>query len=65
MLTESCIACDVDVPLSGAIHLLVNPKGGEDVADGYLCRSCYETHVEPILPDESADGDDDRPLEEH
>jgi hypothetical protein len=56
MLTEQCVACGADVPLSGAVHMLVNPKDGGEVTDGYLCRNCYEEHVEPILP-----GDDDSP----
>jgi hypothetical protein len=60
MLTEQCVACGTDVPLSGAVHMLVNPKEGEDVSDGYLCRGCYEEHVEPILPPgESPVGDGD------
>jgi len=55
MLTEECVSCGVDVPLSAAVHMLVNPKEDEDVADGYLCRSCYEEHLEPILPAEAAE----------
>jgi hypothetical protein len=64
MLTEQCVACGADVPLSGAVHMLVNPKDGGEVTDGYLCRGCYEEHVEPILPgegdspDDAAGGDD-------
>jgi hypothetical protein len=60
MLTEQCVACGADVPLSGAVHMLVNPKDGGEVTDGYLCRNCYEEHVEPILPGEDdAAGEDD------
>lgn len=58
MLTEQCVACGTDVPLSGAVHMLVNPKDGGEVTDGYLCRGCYEDHVEPILPGD-ADADDE------
>lgn len=55
MLTEECVACGVDVPLSAAVHMLVNPKGDEEVSDGYLCRSCYEEHLQPILPPDEQD----------
>lgn len=59
MLTESCVACGADVPLSAAVHLLVNPKDGSDVTDGYLCRSCYEEHVEPLMPAGTGEGEAD------
>ena len=61
MLTESCLGCGADVPLSGAVHILVNPTGDEDVTDGYLCRSCFGDHVEPLLPDDPSEdtGDDE------
>ena len=65
MLTEQCVACGADVPLSGAVHMLVNPKGEAEVVDGYLCRGCYEEHVEPILPgDAAAEGDESEAAEE-
>jgi hypothetical protein len=55
MLTEECVACGADVPLGAAVHMLVNPKGDEEVADGYLCRSCYEEHLQPIIPEQDQD----------
>jgi hypothetical protein len=66
MLTEDCVACGADVPLSDAVHMLVNPKDDSEVVDGYLCRSCYQEHVEPILPDDEegpveTDATDDAP----
>jgi hypothetical protein len=55
MLTERCVACGTDVPLSSAVHMLVNPKDDGDVVDGYLCSGCYEEHLAPILPEEDGD----------
>ena len=47
-MTEECAACGATVPFSAAVHLLVH-TGEEGVRDGYVCRSCYEREVEPLI----------------
>ena len=48
MPTERCGICGTKVPMGHSTHLLVNPADGE-VTDHYVCGSCYEAEVVPLL----------------
>lgn len=49
MLTEACRICDADVPYSHTVHLLLHTKSDAGVVDYYICQSCYETKLKPLL----------------
>jgi hypothetical protein len=49
MATEECAICGDSVPFATTTHVLVNPKHVEGVADHYVCRPCYDEHLEGLF----------------
>lgn len=49
MATEECAICGESVPFATTTHVLVNPKHVEGVADHYVCRPCYDEHLEGLF----------------
>lgn len=65
MATEECAICGDDVPFATTTHVLVNPKHVEGVADHYVCRPCYDDHLEGLfvaLASDDAEAHDDESL---
>ena len=64
MSTEGCGICGHTVPFSDTVHVLVHTRSDEGVVDYYVCRSCYETDLEPLFVDattgELEDGESDQ-----
>lgn len=46
---ETCAICGSDVPYSLTVHVLVHTGTDEGVVDHYVCRSCYEEQLAPLL----------------
>lgn len=66
MATEECAICGDSVPFATTTHVLVNPKHEDGVADHYVCRPCYDEHLEGLFvalesdaDEEGNEGDDD------
>lgn len=55
-MNEECGICGTSVPFSVTTHVMLNPSTEEGVADYYVCKRCYEEHLEPLFGvDEPAD----------
>lgn len=50
MTGEPCQICGATVAFSETVHVLLNARGDDGVVDHYVCRSCYEEHLEPLFP---------------
>lgn len=48
-MQEDCGVCGTTVPFSLTVHVLVHTNTDEGVLDRYVCRECYEAHLEPLL----------------
>lgn len=48
-MTETCGICRETVPFSATVHVLVHTHEDAGVVDWYVCRTCYEERVEPLL----------------
>lgn len=46
MATERCGICEATVPYDDTVHVTVHTKGEAGVVDEYVCRDCYEEHLE-------------------
>lgn len=62
MATEECAICGDSVPFATTTHVLVNPKHVEGVADHYVCRPCYDEHLEGLFAAVSDEEDVAEPL---
>jgi len=51
---EDCGVCGRTVPYSLTAHVLVHPNTDAGVVDTYICRDCYEAHLDPLFADEIA-----------
>ncbi|QSG07025.1 hypothetical protein [Halapricum desulfuricans] len=49
MALETCGSCGEQVPFADTVHVLVHTKGEDGVVDAYVCRECYERHLQPIV----------------
>ena len=61
MATEECAICGDTVPFATTTHVLVNPKHVEGVADHYVCRPCYDEHLEGLFAALEGDEDESAP----
>lgn len=61
MATEPCRICESVVPYSDTVHVTVHTKSDLGVVDAFVCRSCYEEHLEgPLrLAEEEVEGEED------
>lgn len=46
---EPCGICDRDVPFDDTVHVLVHTKSEAGVIDHYVCRDCYEEHLQSLF----------------
>lgn len=46
MSTELCGICQGTVPYSDTVHVTIHTKSDTGVVDDYVCRKCYEEHLE-------------------
>lgn len=62
-MLETCAVCGAEVPFKHTVHVMLNPGDDDGVVDHYVCRTCYEKHLNPLFASESADSgaDGDRP----
>lgn len=49
MAGEQCHVCDALVSFSDTVHVLVNTRNDEGVADYYVCRGCYDDAISPLF----------------
>lgn len=50
-MQEDCGVCGTTVPFSLTVHVLVHTNTDDGVLDTYVCRECYEEHLEPLIAD--------------
>jgi len=48
-VTETCPVCGEAVPVRHAVHVTVNTKTEAGVLDQYVCRSCYQAELAPLV----------------
>lgn len=48
-MPEDCGICGQTVPFSATIHTLIHTRSEEGVIDCYVCRACYEDHLEELF----------------
>ena len=58
MATEKCAVCGDSVAFETTTHVLVNPKHEDGVADHYVCRPCYDEHLEGLFAAGEEDGEE-------
>jgi transposase-like protein len=46
---EECDICGETVPFSATVHLIVNTQSDAGTFDRYVCRSCYDAELEPVV----------------
>ena len=51
MSTEPCGICEATVPYSDTVHVTIHTKSDAGVVDDYVCRSCYEAHLQEYFED--------------
>lgn len=56
-MPETCGVCADEVPYSLTVHVLIHTKTDAGVVDYYVCRSCYEDHLEPLFTPTSSAAD--------
>lgn len=49
MALETCGICGQQVPFSNTVHVLVHTKSDAGVIDRYVCRDCYEEHLQSLF----------------
>jgi hypothetical protein len=49
MAVETCAVCASEIPFEETVHVLVHTHGNAGVIDRYVCRSCYESELGPLL----------------
>jgi len=59
MTTEECAICGDSVPFGSTSHILLNPHHVDGVADHYVCRPCYDEHLEGLFAALESDGEDE------
>ncbi|MFC7141385.1 hypothetical protein ACFQMA_16295 [Halosimplex aquaticum] len=48
-MPEECGVCGETVPFGETVHLIVNTQSDAGTFDRYVCRSCYEDELEPLV----------------
>lgn len=46
---ETCGICEEQVPFANTVHVLVHTKSDAGVIDHYVCRACYEEHLQALF----------------
>lgn len=49
MPTEVCAICEATVSFDDTVHVMLNATYRDGVEDDYVCRSCYEEHLESLF----------------
>lgn len=49
MTTEECAICGNTVPFGSTAHVMLNPKHVDGIADHYVCRPCYDEHLDGLF----------------
>lgn len=55
MLDERCPVCKNKASFSDTVHLLIHTHTDVGVIDHYVCRNCFEEHIEPVFETEPAE----------
>lgn len=48
-MPETCPVCGEAVGVRNAVHVTVNTKGDAGILDEYVCRSCYQAELAPLV----------------
>ena len=49
MALETCGICREEVPFADTVHVLIHTRGEVGVIDHYICRDCYEEHLQSLF----------------
>lgn len=59
MSTETCAICETVTPFEATVHVMFNATYAEGVDDYYICRTCFEERVAPLIASRDADEEGD------